>query len=234
MKNKIIIISCTQKNKEEFKHTPLGKSIEKQHKLDNIFDSIIFTENKKGMSECYNSGMKEIMSSNDKIDDIIVIFCHDDLYLLDVFLKEKLEKSFETFDVVGVAGSSSFSLKNERVAWHFSPKESWSGFVEHPYQNGGSEQTYMTYFGPVPKKVAIVDGLFIAVKLKSLIDNDVRFNEIFKFHGYDTAFCLECLKKNLKIGVAGIHTCHLSHGEGIRNDSYVEMSNLLREQYREK
>ena len=219
---KIIIISCTQKSMEDFMSEPLGQSWKKHPDID---DGIIYDNNTKGLSECYNNAIDKIN------ENAILLFCHDDLFLLDLFLKEKLEKAFETYDVVGVAGSSYFSLKNERVAWHISPKESWSGFVEHPYTNGVDGQTYMTYFGPTPKQVAIIDGLFIAVKFQTLIDNNISFQEEFTFDGYDTSFCLECLKKNLKIGVTNIHTYHLSHGEGIRDDKYIEVSNMLRKKY---
>ena len=230
---KIIIVSCTKKKtlKGFIDDTPLGKSWKKN---PDIWNGLPYLDNKLGLSECYNKSIEKIDIESGHDDDVVLAFCHDDLYLTDLFLKEKLEKAFETYDVVGVAGSSSFSLKNERVAWHFSPKESWAGFVEHPCQNGGSEQTYMSYFGRVPSQVVVIDGLFIAVKLQTLIANNIRFQEQYKFHLYDTAFCLECLKKDLKIGVVGIHTCHLSHGLGLNSEEYIQGEKLLKEQYGEK
>ena len=222
----IYIISCTKNNKVEFSKSPLGESITKHKQIGNISDSIIYFNNTKGLSENYNDAIRKI-----KTDNPILIFCHDDVYLLDIFLKEKLIKAFKEYDVVGVAGSSYLSLKNERIAWHISPKNTWSGYVEHPYDK---DQQYMSYFGPTPKRVAVIDGLFIAVKLNTLIDNNIKFQEEFKFDGYDTSFCLECLKKDLNIGVVNIHTQHLSHGEGIKNNDYIIISNILKEKYHKK
>jgi len=227
LENKIAVVSCTQKKtKEEFDtKTPLGKSIQKLLKLGEIDYYTPFLDNKKGLSECYNLGIEKYKDCD------TILFCHDDLFLLDIFLREKLEKAFKSYDVVGVAGSSSFSLKNERISWHISPKESWSGFVEHPYINGVEGQTYMTYFGPVPKSVAVLDGLLICCKVKPLIDNNIRFQEQYKFHLYDTSFCLECLKKDLKLGVIGIHVQHNSHGLGLNSDEYIQGEQILKQQY---
>ena len=236
----IIPISCTQQLtlKEFYDNTCLGQSIIKHRKVGNICGAEkIFLDNKKGLSECYNEAI-EIMIESVKAgaipEDSILMFVHDDLYISDIFLKEKLEKAMETYDVVGVAGSSDFSLNRERIGWHISPKESWAGFVEHPYTNSVDDQTYMSYFGPTPKNVAVIDGLIICVKLKSLIDNNIRFQEQYKFHLYDTAFCLECLKKQLKIGVINLHVYHLSHGLGLNSEEYLEGEKLLRKQYGSK
>jgi len=233
----IIPISCTQqKTLKDFReNTCLGQSIEKHDAIGNVCDiNKIFLDNKRGLSECYNEAIEDIFGDvkvGHVPEDSILLFCHDDLYISDIFLKEKLLKAMETYDVVGVAGSSDFSLNRERIGWHISPKSSWAGFVEHPYTNGVDGQTYMSYFGPTPKDVAVIDGLIICVKLKSLIDNNIRFQEQYKFHLYDTAFCLECLKKQLKIGVINLHVYHLSHGLGLNSEEYLEGEKILRKQY---
>ena len=50
-----------------------------------------------------------------------------------------------------------------------------------------------TIFGDVPKDVILLDGLFLAVRTKSIALHDVRFDEQLKgFHCYDIKFCLDC------------------------------------------
>ena len=96
---KLIAVSCTMEKDEKtfFDNFPLGKSVKKN---TDIYESIIFFDNKKGLSECYNEAIEK--AKQDKmLEDSVLLFCHDDLSLGDIFLKEKLEKAFETFDVVG-------------------------------------------------------------------------------------------------------------------------------------
>lgn len=226
----ILIVSCTQKTKTEFSNTPLGKSIEK---LKDIVTSRIFFENSLGISECYNKALQEIYNSKDNIPNY-VIFVHDDLWICDHFFKEKLEKGFKQFDVLGLAGARSFSinrgLQNQYglIGWHLcSPKEHWSGAVEHPYIDGEEGQTYWSYFGPTPMRCATLDGLFLAVNYKKINDNNIKFDEDFKWDFYDLTFCLECNKAGLKLGTTNIACTHMSHGKGILKDYYKQCQNLF-------
>ena len=81
----------------------------------------------------------------------------------------------------------------------------------------------MTVFGPTPSRVAIIDGLFIAVKLKNVLDVGWKFNENFSFHHYDISSCLDANKLKLKVGVVPINVVHDSPGlSDYNNKSYQE------------
>jgi hypothetical protein len=70
----------------------------------------------------------------------------------------------------------------------------------------------VTNFGPTPARVAILDGLFLSVKTKSVKETGWKFNENYKFHHYDIASCIDANKKKLKLGVAPIWVMHNSPG----------------------
>jgi hypothetical protein len=85
MMKKLIAVVCTlSKTINEFEKKPVFKSLEKLHKLYPDFDVAIVKDNKKGLSEVYNSFLTEEYKNN------ILLFIHDDLEINDLFLLEKL------------------------------------------------------------------------------------------------------------------------------------------------
>lgn len=233
----LILVSCSQKNEKEILNTPIYKSYQKLNKINAIDHKILFTSNTNGLSKSYNKSIKiienNIKNNLYKKEDTYIIFVHDDVYITDIFLKEKLQKAFNNFDIVGVAGSTIIDLNSERVGWHLSSKEYLSGSVEHLVNNKiENSPTYWTYFGITPKRVIVIDGLFIAVKYTSINDkNYLYFDEQFTFDLYDIDFCLNANKHNLKIGTYNIHLTHLSQGEGINDERYIKSEHLLRKKY---
>jgi GT2 family glycosyltransferase len=79
---------------------------------------------------------------------------------------------------------------------------------------------YVTSFGPTPSRVAIIDGVFMAINLEKIASAGVRFDEQFKFHHYDIDFSLQCNKNSLKIGVWPILINHQSPGLKGFDDSW--------------
>ena len=234
MSKKIIIASCTQGNETEFENKPLGKSLKKLQTLIDENDEIhlkevIFFNNTKGLSACYN----KVLDSNKDAD--YILFIHDDCLLTDMFVFEKLENAFKTFDIVGVAGSKSFDIKRRPVVWHNSDRSQWSGAVEHPIEQRTDNLidgnfNYIMY-GQTPSQCAIIDGLFIGVNNKKI--GELRFIEEFDFHFYDLAFSIEAFKKQLKVGVTNIHLTHMSHGD-FRNEKWAKLEQKFIERYSSK
>ncbi len=152
--------------------------------------------------------------------------------MTDIFLKEKLKIAFKSFDIVGVAGSTVINLNSEKIGWHLTYRENLSGSVEHVVNDKDKySQTFWTYFGPTPKEVVVIDGLFMGIKYKSIEKNHLRFDEQFTFDLYDIDFCLNALKFNLKIGTSNIHLTHLSQGQGINEKKYLKSKILLKKKY---
>lgn len=240
--NNLFIVSCTKENEKEFYNkTPLGRSIKKINLIDfdSIIDKYILYENTKGLSECYNEFLEFVYSrwigkeENRYLQDpLYALFVHDDVYLNDMFFMEKLEEGFDTFDILGIAGSSDFSLNRIPVCWHNCLREEWSGGCFHPKEDKSDNmnEIYFTDFGSYNKSVAVIDGVFMAVNLSSLYRKKIFFDKQFTFDFYDLDFCLNCLTNNLKIGISPIILTHMSHGVGIRSERYK----LLQDKFIEK
>ena len=108
-------------------------------------------------------------------------------------------------------------------------KEHRRGFIHHSV---GGMQTEATNFGPTPAEVIILDGVFIAIHLPSILASGWRFNENYRFHHYDMASCLEAFKLGLKMGVFPIHLIHLSQGlDSFSDKAWRESNDLFLAEY---
>jgi len=176
---------------------------------------IYHEDNEQGLPVIYN---QYITSKIAKKHDI-VLFVHDDVYIDDYKLKGKLYSNMNMFDIVGLAGCVKPKIKSPGL-WHvMSAEENHRGSVYHPFQV--DEDVYSIKnktFGYTPARVAILDGLFIAVNLKSVLKAGWKFNEEYDFHHYDLSSCIDANRLKLKIGVAPIHVIHSSLGLTSLND----------------
>ena len=219
---KIKIVSCTMSDSKTYEQLPIMQSYNKLKQIGDI-DIEIFLNNKLGMSERYNTAIEK-----HKNDCDVMIFAHDDLYISDLFLFEKLEKAMQRFDIVGVAGTNNFSIKNLPrkelpISWVNSDHKGWSGFVEHPLENKNPEaESYMNVFGTVPKEVVTMDGLFIACNTKIFKNEKIKFDTQFTFDFYDLDFCINAYLNKCRLGIEGIYVKHLSRGEGMLTEKYKE------------
>jgi hypothetical protein len=208
----IILVSATQKDSQS--ETLLYTSVSRLPD-DNIWGSAFITNNTRGLSEVYNEAINAKEYVRTYYDNDILLFCHDDLIIEDQYLEEKLENALTMFDVVGVAGTRSYQLGHPNV-WHKCPKEHMVGVVNHDIDG----KYYSTYFGPSPSPALIIDGIFIAVKVKTFRDNPtLRFHNDLTFHFYDLYFSLKAYSLKLKVGVYPISVCH--HSAGNWTDSKV-------------
>ena len=158
------------------------------------------------LSEIYNS-----MLSDEKTENDIIVFVHDDVDFLKKGWGREILRLFnehEDYGIIGVAGSAYF---DENGAW-WQYKEKY-GQVLHRH-NGKS---WLTAFSPLLDKdlqeVCVVDGLFIAVHRKRITK---PFDMNLKgFDFYDINFCLDnFLDGKTKIGVTtNIRLAHNSIGQ---------------------
>jgi hypothetical protein len=171
--------------------------------------SILF-ENKEGLSKVYNKFINESYK-NKKI-----IFIHDDVLIEDLFWEEKLNIAFEKYNIVGLAGSRKVDL-SKPPAWHLmSDKQDHCGEVAHSHQ----KQVWTTCFGPTESRVLVMDGLFIAVDINSLLKTGLKFDEKFDFHHYDITFCLNANRNKIKMGVTPIRVIHFGLGDSMNTEDW--------------
>lgn len=163
--------------------------------------------NTLSLSKCYN----EFLDSKGKNFDY-VIFVHDDVFLDDLRLTEKICRAHMSYDIVGLAGGISPAIKAPAL-WHIMcggfNGGNLRGAVAHPCSK---DQIMVTNFGPAPARVAILDGLFLSVDVRKINSVRWRFNENYEFHHYDIASSIDANNKHLKLGVAPIWVMHASPG----------------------
>jgi len=207
------IASCTQL--ADSKQTLLYKSLAKLEKENNLIlldKTFIFTENKRGLSKAYN----DFLYNHPEYD--FVLFVHDDMWIDDAGFISKLENGHKTYDIIGVAGGLSPTLKAPAL-WHIMcggfQGGNLRGFAGHYLPDSS---TNITNFGPSPARVVLIDGAFMSVNVRAVTKVNWKFNNNYTFHHYDLSSCLDANKLKLKIGVVPILTYHNSPGLRDIND----------------
>ena len=230
---KILISSCTQYDEDGFKDTKLYKSVLKtlcaEHINNNIISyiaddlkAIVRLNNKENIGIHYNRTLA--LAKEEDFD--CIIFIHDDVSLEDSHLSDKLTQAFIDYDIVGLAGARDIKLKKPAL-WHLMcSDQNRTGIVAH----ADGKYTSSTYFGPVPQRCILLDGLFLAVKLKNprLTDN-VLFDENIPAiaHHYDLDFCLTANKNKLKLTTWPIWVVHDSPGLEKPDENFYNSENYF-------
>lgn len=171
------------------------------------YNSFIFKENNtEPLPKIYNKAIDFAIEEN---FDAIVL-CHDDV-IIESDLTYKLPSIMQNFDVAGVAGTTECKLQ-EPALWHIMGGGFGSGKLHGAVAHGDETQKAITSFGPYPKRVLLLDGVFLCISRK--VFTEVRFDESNPagFHFYDLDFSLSCHKEKFKLGVSDIMITHASPG----------------------
>ena len=210
MKDRIISASKLSSDKDII-NTMIMRSV--HERLFNIasLDITLHRNNIKGLPALYNEALQQHTA-----DTRWLIFAHDDVYIDDNHVIDKLNKAHQThkYDIVGLAGCVDPAIKPYNL-WHvMADRTNLRGHVAHPagVVNNGEQQITVTSFGPTPSRVALIDGLFMAVHVPTVVKTAWKFNENYMFHHYDIASCIDANKHKLRIGVYPINVMHTSPG----------------------
>jgi hypothetical protein len=223
--DKLTIFSATQKKTPE--ETSLFKSI---MELNMDVDLHFILENQNPLPVVYNKALEYAKSEN--LNNLLLI--HDDVWL-EHDPQPKLEKLFDKFDVVGVAGCSKAEIKSPAL-WHlmgggfYNKKDSSNlhGAVQHIHKislDNGVGMCYdvknLTNFGVYPHRVVMIDGVFMAFN-QNYIQNGRGFDEECPsgFHFYDLIQSLQAHYDGFKVGVGDILITHESPGLGEFTDDW--------------
>lgn len=212
------IIACTRAVVDkEAEQLPVVRSFNEH--LNKTCELLLIKGNQQGLPAAYNN----VINTNTSADWLV--FVHDDVYIDDSRLTHKLDAAYSDhgFDVVGLAGCLNPVIKPHNL-WHvMAERKDLRGQVAHPVSKTGQIMT--TPFGPTPSRVAIIDGLFMAVRVASIKNSTWKFNENYTFHHYDLSSCIDANKHKLKIGVYPIHVVHSSPGLSSIEDVAWKTSN---------
>ncbi len=186
----------------EFVRTsPLAASI-KRIAVATLVRVDLRASNALGLSEVYNTALAEAE------EDETILFVHDDVWIDDWQVPARLKDALEHYDVVGLAGTR--RRVPRQGTWPFDvDNKTWvtewlSGAVSHDGQ--------VSYYGPMPQQVLLLDGLFLAAKVSTLRKANVAFDPQFDFHFYDLDFCRSCEAAGLTMGTWPIAVNHASGG----------------------
>lgn len=201
-----IFVSATRASKKE--DTLIGREfIAQQSATGRTYELEMTLNNKESLPKVYNRYITP------EYKDCIVVFVHDDVTLNVLATAYELQKGLVDHDVIGLAGCTTATLKKPAL-WHLmGDRKSLSGAVAHPIARDAKE-VFMTSFGPYPMRCLMMDGVFLAVKINSLLDANVRFDETNPTisHFYDLDFCLAANSKQLKLTTWPIYITHRSPG----------------------
>jgi hypothetical protein len=233
MKQVLLVTATKAKTLEEFQQRPLApylQTLVDRRYDDGLFDFEVVKDNSTGLPEVYNRYLTE------KNKDKLLLFVHDDLEIHDLNLVEKLNQS--PFDITGLAGGSTFELKDKNL-WHIcSKRESQSGSVSHPlcWQESGQlkvdyNSQVVAVFGPTPRRVLILDALFMCVNVEKALEAGFQFDERFKFHHWDISSCLIANEKKLKMGTLPISCLHHGLGNSFLTPEWEESNKTFKESW---
>jgi GT2 family glycosyltransferase len=211
--DRAMIVSATRMSEQGFwENSALGASLKRLGHDRRLIHSIAF-ENRLGLSTIYNT---HILG---EVQDVLLVFVHDDVWIDDYFMVDRLMAALHEYDVVGLAGNRrrvpqqpvwvSVQEVHPDTPVVMDSQTNLSGTVAH-----GAEPTssVVTSYGAAPAECELIDGLFIAACQQRLKKSAVLFDPRFDFHFYDLDFCRTARQKGLRIGTWPIAVTHQSLG----------------------
>ncbi len=206
MSLKTVIVACSRSSQLSREELLIAQSFD-HGGLDRVATLDIVWENSEGLSKVYNRKMDQYAASAVEF----IVFVHDDVYIDDLKIVEKLSTAHHSlgYDIVGVAGAAALNVAYPSL-WHLmsEPKDR-RGYVSHFAKPG---QVVCSSYGGTPSRVVVADGLFLAVHLPTAVGKGWKFNENYDFHHYDLSSCLDAVGLGLRLGVYPIHLIHDSPG----------------------
>jgi GT2 family glycosyltransferase len=204
---KVEIISASRRSQPDFQaSSALGVSLRRLGEMNPIVARVA-ASNTQSLPLIYNQGLRA--ADNDSI----VVFMHDDVWIDDYYLVQRLGEAMKAYDVIGVAGNR--RRVPRQPAWAFIDLAfTWdwdhlSGSISH----GPSPFGAISSFGEAPAECELLDGVFLAAKKAVLLENELSFDPRFDFDFYDMDFCRAARQKGLKLGTWPICLTHQSQGE---------------------
>jgi len=206
----IEIISATRLSEADFwARSALGLSLRRLRHDKRLLPRIV-VDNRRGLSEVFNHRLL----AEDSAD--LLVFIHDDVWIDDYFLADRVIEGLRRYDVLGVAGNRRRVPQQRGWAFtgHANGKFIWdakanlSGSIAHGRNAGGA----VSYYGPVPADCELLDGVFLAVNKPLLRAKGVAFDPRFDFHFYDLDFCRTASQAGLRLGTWPICLTHQSGG----------------------
>lgn len=204
----IEIICATRLSEAEFLNTSaLGASLRRllpdpkiAGRFETAIGAIIAFDNGRPLADIYN---QRITAQG---PDATLVFVHDDVWIEDFYLPQRLEDALARYDVIGVAGNRKRAPR--QVSWSKTGNTTLSGRVAH----GSAAFAPVAVYGDTPAECELLDGVLLAARRSVLQEKGVTFDPQFDFHFYDLDFCRSARAKGLRLGTWPIAITHQSSG----------------------
>lgn len=243
---RVVVASRIETVEEVVLSSPVGISLNRFPPAN--MELVVYKNNTSGLSEVYNREIEYAKSYN---SDAILIFVHDDLFILDYYWYRSIYIGLEYFDMIGLAGcarrlpfqstwrsmcdayeSGSLlhsvdekkSLLGESVS-EVLPNSDTKDMDMHAYH--ALERKAQSYYGHAPQHAKLLDGVLLATYSNTLIRNNITFDEIFRFHYYDMDICRQFEAKNLTLGTWPLAAIHHSKGTLLNQEFNESRSNYI-------
>lgn len=203
-----LVVATRESGENFFRNKATGRSIA-FNRLAPV-EVRLFAENTRGLPAVYNMAIRESLD-----EDVILVFAHDDLLLLDYFWPGRIAEGLQNFGVLGLAGNT--RRLPGQPGWAYldmqfthDSNDNLSGAVGH---GPGFPPASLNIFGPPRRQVRLLDGLLLAVTSTTLRRHDLWFDERFDFHHYDLDFCRQAEQRGVTMGTWDIAVVHHSYGD---------------------
>lgn len=162
--------------------------------------------NKNTVQEKYFKACEIIKKENVASYDDLVVFCHEDVNILDMEFQQKIEYVFNQrsdIGILGVVGSKSIDKSNLKFdVGHFIQGNNSSPGAGSHVDVGSGVGFY--------DDVVAVDRSFFVVRASMILNGDVTFKDIPDYDVYPFVVSLQCLKAGFSVCVADILIYHKS------------------------
>lgn len=202
----LTIVSATRHDERGFRRgSALGRSLARLAFRPGIAMRIAY-ENAGPLAFPYNAAIV------DAAPEDALVFVHDDVWIEDWFLADRIEDALRAYDVAGIVGNRrrlprqpSWAFAEGAGKWDRANLSGAIGFVQ-------DHRDHVGLYGPAPAEVKLLDGLFLAARAGTLREAGVEFDPRFAFHAYDLDFCRACERAGLRMGTWPIAVLHESGG----------------------
>lgn len=229
----LVLVCATQASQNYFyRSTLLGRSLQSFPEVLRPKLALLPSnkgENAEGLPSFYNRAIEGLS------DNSCLVFIHDDVYIHDWHLPFRLEEALARFDVVGIVGSA--NVPYGQPGWWHSLSETGLPVRNDSVRRSGAINHFdhafvrPDFYGMAPQPCDLLDGVFLAVRKKTLIETGVRFDPQFLFHCYDSDFCYSARRAGLRLGTWPISLTHGSPGSFESNwiNAATQLINKLRD-----
>lgn len=234
---RLVVVCATRASRMGFEQdAPLARSLPRLRRAAPLALRL-HVGNAAPLAEAYNAAIDEAAPED------VLLFVHDDVHLDDWLAPQRLHEALEHFDVVGVAGNQ--RRQPGQLAWYLQPPrrdelgrlhhDVW----DHPHLSGAvahgeaPDASVVSFYGPSPRPVRLLDGLLLAANAGTLRRSGVRFDAALGFHFYDLDFCRAAEAAGLRLGTWPIALTHASTGASIRSPAWAQAAALYQRKWQE-